>query len=178
MKKSSQSSLIILSALALGMLALTFASATLYRMFCEKTGHGGTTHTSTIGPKRVENRVFTIRFNADLDRRLPWEFKPSQKEIKVKAGERGLAFYYGKNLSATPSVAMATYNVTPHKAGVYFSKMECFCFLEQHLEAGQETHFPVQFFIDPEIVNDPSLEDVETITLSYTFFNLKQNTSQ
>jgi cytochrome c oxidase assembly protein subunit 11 len=166
--------LIILLSLAFGMLALTFASSTLFRMFCEKTGHGGTTQVATVMPTRVENRVITIRFNADTQPQLPWEFHPLQKEIKVKAGEVGLAFYHGKNLSPQNTVGMATYNVTPHKAGIYFNKVECFCFLEQHLEGNQETDFPVQFFINPDIVKDPTMDDVETITLSYTFFELRR----
>ncbi len=173
-KEKHRSTLIILSALAFGMLALTFASSALFRMFCEKTGHGGTTQVAKLMPNRVEDRVITIRFNADTQRELPWDFKPLQGEIKVKAGEVGLAFYHGKNLSSHPTVGMATYNVTPHKAGIYFNKVECFCFLEQHLEGGQESDFPVQFFIDPDIVKDPIMKDVDTITLSYTFFRLKK----
>jgi len=174
-KHSQRSTLIVLLGLAFGMLALTFASSTLFRMFCEKTGHGGTTQVATKMPTRIENRVITIRFNADTQPELPWEFKPLQQEVKVKAGEVGLAFYHGKNKSSHETVGMATYNVTPHKAGIYFNKVECFCFLEQRLEEGQETDFPVQFFIDPDIVKDPTMNDVDTITLSYTFFRFKRD---
>lgn len=170
MKEKKNSTLIILLSLAFGMLALTFASSALFRLFCEKTGHGGTTQVARKMPTRVEDRVITVRFNADTQRNLSWEFKPLQKQITVKAGEVGLAYYHGKNKSQAHTVGMATYNVTPHKAGIYFNKVECFCFLEQHLEAGQETDFPVQFFIDPDIVKDPAMNDVDTITLSYTFF--------
>lgn len=173
-KKAQHSTLIVLIGLVFGMLALTFASSALFRMFCEKTGHGGTTQLAKKMPDRIESRVITIRFNADTQPELPWEFKPLQQEIKVKAGEIGLAFYHGKNLSPSHTVGMATYNVTPHKAGIYFNKVECFCFLEQHLEGGQETDFPVQFFIDPDIVKDPTMEDADTITLSYTFFRFKK----
>ena len=173
-KARHRSTLIVLTALAFGMLALTFSSSALFRMFCEKTGHGGTTQVAKALPTRIENRIITVRFNADIQPELPWDFKPLQQEIKVKAGEVGLAFYRGKNLSPSHTVGMATYNVTPHKAGIYFNKVECFCFIEQHLEGGQETDFPVQFFIDPDIVNDPTLDDVDTITLSYTFFHLKK----
>ena len=175
MKEAHRSTLIILSALAFGMLALTFASSALFRMFCQKTGHGGTTQIATKMPSRIESCVITVRFNADTQPELPWEFKPLQQQIKVKAGEIGLAFYQGKNLSPNHTIGMATYNVTPHKAGIYFNKVECFCFLEQHLEGGQETDFPVQFFIDPDIVKDPTMKDVDTITLSYTFFRLKRD---
>lgn len=173
-KTSHRSTLVILLGMAFGMLALTFASSALFRMFCEKTGHGGTTQVATLMPTRIENRVITVRFNADTQPQLSWEFKPLQNEIKVKAGEIGLAFYHGKNLSPNHTVGMATYNVTPHKAGIYFNKVECFCFLEQHLEGSQETDFPVQFFINPDIVKDPNMDDVDTITLSYTFFQLKR----
>ena len=175
MRAHHRSTLIVLSALAFGMLALTFASSALFRMFCAKTGHGGTTQVAKALPTRIENRAITIRFNADTHMELPWEFNPLQREIKVKAGEIGLAFYHARNLSPHPTVGMATYNVTPHKAGIYFNKVECFCFIEQHLQGGQETDFPVQFFIDPDIVKDPTLDDVDTITLSYTFFRLKRD---
>lgn len=174
MKTIHRSTLIVLLGISFGMLALTFASSALFRMFCEKTGHGGTTQIAKRMPTRIENRVITVRFNADTHSELSWEFKPLQREIKVKAGEVGLAFYHGKNVSSRPTVGMATYNVTPHKAGIYFNKVECFCFLEQHLEGRQETDFPVEFFIDPDIVKDPSMDDVDTITLSYTFFRLKK----
>ncbi|EKE09891.1 MAG: hypothetical protein ACD_16C00100G0053 [uncultured bacterium] len=175
MKERKHSTLIILLGLSFGMLALTFASSALFRLFCQKTGHGGTTQVARKMPTRVEDRVITIRFNADTQRELPWEFKPLQKAIKVKAGEVGLAYYHGKNKSANSRVGMATYNVTPHKAGIYFNKIECFCFLEQHLEGGQETDFPVRFFIDPDIVKDHTMDDVDTITLSYTFFEFPKN---
>ncbi len=174
MKRPPSSSLVILAGMAFGMFALSFAAVPLYKMFCEKTGHGGTTHISTSRPTRIENRVMTVRFNADTHPELPWEFTPLQKEVQLKAGEMGLAFYHGKNWSSSPTVGMAIYNVTPHKAGIYFNKVECFCFLEQHLEGNQETDFPVQFFIDPDIVKDPALDDVDTITLSYTFFKFKK----
>lgn len=172
--KRPSSSLIILGGIVFGMFALTFAAVPLYRMFCKKTGHGGTTQIAKSRPARIENRVITIRFNADTHSDLPWDFKPLQKEVKVRVGEMGLAFYHGKNFSPSHTVGMATYNVTPHKAGIYFNKVECFCFLEQHLEGKQETDFPVQFFIDPEIMKDPTLDDVDTITLSYTFFRFKK----
>lgn len=173
MKTRSRATLVIIIGIVGGMIGLTFASSSLYRLFCEKTGHGGTTQVAKSRPTRIENRVITVRFNADVQPELPWEFKPLQREIKVKAGEIGLAFYAAKNLSSAHTVGMATYNVTPHKAGIYFNKVECFCFLEQHLEGRQETTFPVQFFLDPDIVKDPYLDDVDTITLSYTFFRFK-----
>lgn len=157
---------------AVTMLGMAYASVPLYRMFCQKTGFGGTTQVAKSFPERVENRVINVRFNADVNPSLPWSFKPLQTSVDVKVGEVGLAFYEGTNESSEPTVGMATYNVTPAKAGIYFNKVECFCFIEQHMEAGQSSSFPVEFFIDPDIMKDPNCDDIETITLSYTFFKL------
>lgn len=165
--------LILLVILTLGMLGLAFASVPLYKMFCQVTGFGGTTQRAVVFPTRVTNRIITVRFNADTHPQLPWEFKTLQNEVRVRAGEVGLAFYHAKNTNDKPTEGMATYNVTPNKAGIYFNKVECFCFERQHLEAGQDTDFPVQFFIDPAFADDPAMNDVDTITLSYTFFKLK-----
>lgn len=164
---------IILAGCALGMLGMAFAAVPLYKMFCQVTGFGGTVQKAVKMPDRCTNRMITVRFNADTNPHLPWEFKPLQKQVKVKAGELGLAFYHAKNHSNDHTVGMATYNVTPNKTGIYFNKVECFCFLEQHLEPGQETDFPVQFFIDPDFADDKKCDDVHTITLSYTFFKLR-----
>jgi len=171
--EANKKTLIILSILTLGMLGLAFASVPLYRMFCQVTGFGGTTQKAVVFPTRVTNRFITIRFNADTHPTLPWEFKPMQKSVRVRAGEVGLAFYHAKNPDSEPTEGMATYNVTPNKAGIYFNKVECFCFERQHMEGGQEVDFPVQFFIDPAFADDPNMADVDTITLSYTFFKLK-----
>ena len=155
------------------MLALSYAAVPLYQMFCQQTGYGGTTQRAIAPPTRQENRLIRVRFNADTHRNLPWRFSPMQQEITVKAGQEGLAFYRAENKSNEPVVGMAVYNVTPEKAGIYFNKVECFCFIEQRLEPGQIVEMPVQFFIDPDIVKDKNLDDVSTITLSYTFFRLK-----
>lgn len=157
----------------MGMLGLAFASVPLYQMFCQVTGFGGTVQKAVKMPERCVDRMITVRFNADTNPSLPWEFKPLQKQVKVKAGELGLAFYKAKNHSNEHTIGMATYNVTPNKTGIYFNKVECFCFIEQHLEPGQETDFPVQFFIDADIADDGKCDDVKTITLSYTFFKLR-----
>lgn len=161
------------------MFALAFGSVPLYRLFCQKTGYGGTLQLATERPSRIENRLLTIRFNADVHRDLPWEFKPLQSSIKVYAGETGLAFYRVKNLSSQPLTGIAIYNVTPDKAGAYFNKIHCFCFEEQIIKPHEEVDMPVQFFIDPDIVGNPDCRDIKTITLSYTFFNVKDpNLSQ
>ncbi|MEB3702984.1 Cytochrome c oxidase assembly protein CtaG [Candidatus Bealeia paramacronuclearis] len=173
MNEANKKTLIILVILTLGMLGMAFASVPLYRMFCQVTGFGGTTQKAVVFPARVTDRIITVRFNADTHPDLPWEFKPMQGEVKVRVGDVGLAFYHAKNLNNAPAEGMATYNVTPNKTGIYFNKVECFCFERQHLEASQETDFPVQFFIDPAFADDPAMKDVDTITLSYTFFKLK-----
>ena len=120
------------------------------------------------------DREITVRFNADVHRDLPWYFRPLQTEIKVKVGENALAFYESQNWSNKPISGMATYNVTPDKAGIYFNKVACFCFEEQVLSPQQRVEMPVQFFIDPDFATDPDLKDVHTITLSYTFFRFNK----
>lgn len=156
-------------AVVAGMIGLSYASVPLYRIFCQMTGFGGTTNKAEAAPEQVLVRQMTIRFDASVARSLAWEFAPAQGPQKLKVGEVGLAFFRAKNLSDKPLSGTASFNVTPAKAGVYFSKIECFCFTEQHLAAGQEIDMPVQYFIDPSIADDENMRDVKTITLSYTF---------
>jgi cytochrome c oxidase assembly protein subunit 11 len=153
-----------------GMLGLAYASVPLYQLFCQVTGYGGTTQVAETAPAEVGERVFTIRFNADVDPQLPWAFQPVQREMTVKVGESGLALFRAQNLSAGATAGTATFNVTPLKAGQYFNKVQCFCFTQQHLAAGASIDMPVSFFVDPAIDDDPNLQEVKTITLSYTFF--------
>jgi cytochrome c oxidase assembly protein subunit 11 len=160
----------VLAAVVCGMVALAFASVPLYRLFCQVTGFGGTTQVAEAPAGEIGERVIAVRFNADVNPRLPWEFRPEQREIKLRVGEQALAFYRAKNTTAQATVGTATFNVTPAKAGPYFNKVACFCFDEQRLEAGEEVDMGVSFFVDPAIVEDPNLDDVRTITLSYTFF--------
>lgn len=159
---------------AVGMVALAFASAPLYRLFCQVTGYGGTTQRAASAPSETGTRTVTVRFNADvasLD--LGWEFKPMQAAVRTVTGEEHLAFYRVQNNGTVPTVGVATFNVTPHKAGPYFQKIACFCFSEQELKPGESMDMPVSFFVDPAIEKDPNLRDVTTITLSYTFFRAK-----
>ncbi len=160
---------IVLTGIAVGMVGLSFASVPLYRLFCQVTGYGGTTQVAEIVPEAVAERVIKVRFNADTMPGLPWYFKPVQREIALKVGESGLAYYRARNLSEVAVTGTSTFNVTPLKAGKYFNKVQCFCFTEQRLEAGQELDMAVSFFIDPEILSDRNLDEVRTITLSYTF---------
>ncbi len=160
------------------MLMLAYASVPLYRLFCQVTGYGGTTQKSFSAPDKVFDRTITVDFNADIDPALPWQFKPSQKKVKVKVGEQMLVHYEAKNLSNKPVTGNATYNVLPFSAGVYFAKIECFCFKEQTLAAGQRVDMPISFYIDPAIMDDPEMKDLTTITLSYTFFPVKTESKQ
>ena len=159
--------------LVFGMVGLAYASVPLYALFCQVTGFGGTTQRADAAPERQVDRVIKVRFNADVNNALPWRFKPEQRELTVKLGEMGLAAYQAANRADRATVGTALYNVTPDKAGKYFNKIECFCFTEQVLEPGQSVDMPVAFFVDPALAEDPAMEDVTTITLSYTFFRAK-----
>ncbi len=161
---------VVLFAAAAGMVGASFAAVPLYRLFCQVTGYGGTTQVADAAPGAVGARRFTIRFNADVNSDLPWDFAPAERAYEIRPGEPGLAFYRALNTSDQITVGTASYNVTPLKAGIYFSKVGCFCFEEQKLAAGESAELPVSFFVDPAILEDPNLDDVKTITLSYTFF--------
>jgi cytochrome c oxidase assembly protein subunit 11 len=154
----------------MGMGVLSYASVPLYKLFCQVTGYGGTTQQAAGPSSQILERTIKIRFDANTKPTLNWDFEPSQRSMKISVGQNALAFYKAKNDSEDPVVGTATFNVTPEKAGVYFNKVECFCFTEQLLGSKEEIEMPVSFFIDPDIVNDPNLDDVTTITLSYTFF--------
>lgn len=153
-----------------GMGGLAFASVPLYRLFCAVTGYGGTPQTGPSAAPGATGRMITVRFNADTNPALPWQFQPAQKEIRLALGEQELAFYTARNLAASPVTGTAVYNVTPDKVGRYFHKTACFCFNEQTLAAGQQMEFPVSFWIDPKLAEDPNTADITTITLSYSFF--------
>lgn len=161
--------------LVVGMLMLTFASVPLYNLFCKVTGYGGTTRYTAIASSTVGTKLIKIRFDANVDKNLPWDFKAEQNEVIVKTGENNLIFYTAENKTNQPIIGTAVYNVTPHKAAIYFNKIQCFCFEEQLLQAKQKMIMPVSFFISPDIENDPNLQDVDTITLSYTFYSIREN---
>lgn len=163
--------LVVLGGVVFGMIGLSFAAVPLYDLFCRVTGFGGTTQTAEQPPTEVGDRVVTVQFNSDVSSDVPWRFKPIQREVSLRVGEVGLAFYRAINESNRTVLGTATFNVTPQKAGVYFTKIDCFCFEEQLLRPGESADLPVTFFVDPEIVDDHNLDDVKTITLSYTFFD-------
>ncbi|MGQ3045813.1 MAG: cytochrome c oxidase assembly protein [Niveispirillum sp.] len=153
-----------------GMVGLSFASVPLYDLFCRVTGFGGTTMVAQKAPDKALERVVTVRFNADVNNSINWEFKPDTHAVDVRVGEAMTIAYRAKNLEDRAVIGTATYNVTPEKAGQYFNKIQCFCFTEQKLEPGQSIDMPVNFYVDPAMADDPEMADVKTITLSYTFF--------
>lgn len=162
--------LMLCGGIAVGMVGMSFAAVPLYDIFCRVTGYGGTTQAAEQASDKVLERTITVRFDANTAKGVPWDFKPQQTEVKVKLGEVGLAYYTAKNTSGEPVTGTATFNVTPAKAGIYFNKLECFCFTEQTLAAGETAEMPVQFFVDPSMAEERYLDNVNTITLSYTFF--------
>ncbi|MET0251685.1 MAG: cytochrome c oxidase assembly protein [Novosphingobium sp.] len=158
---------------ALAMLALGFAAVPLYRLFCQATGFGGTTQrvsaAQAAAVRTVAGKTISVRFDGNVAGGMPWDFRPEQVTEQVALGEREMAFFTARNKAARPITGRATFNVTPEQAGKYFNKIECFCFTEQTLRAGQEVRMPVVFYVDPAIADDPDARDVEQITLSYTF---------
>lgn len=153
-----------------GMTGLAFAAVPLYDAFCKLTGYGGTTQEAAAAPSQILDRRIEVRFDSNIAPGLPIEFEPKQVSERLRIGETGVAFYRVRNLSNEPVVARATYNVTPHVAGQYFAKLECFCFQDRTLAPGEEAELPVVFFVDPELVSDPDTAEIGTLTLSYTFF--------
>lgn len=168
--RSNGRTALLLGGIVVGMVGLSFASVPLYDLFCRVTGFGGTTQVAEGYAGQVLDRKMTIRFNADVNRDLAWGFRPEATSMDVRIGEAALTNYHAHNSSDQALVGTATYNVTPEKAGIYFNKIQCFCFTEQMLEPGQSVDMPVYFFVDPAIADDPAMDDVTTITLSYTFF--------
>lgn len=166
---------------ALGMLGLGFASAPLYRLFCQVTGFAGTTQVATEADASLAERMaqsaggktVSIRFDANVAPDMPWTFKPDQVTDTVAIGQRDMAFFSARNDSGVPVTGAATFNVEPEQAGRYFNKIQCFCFTEQTLQPGQSVEMPVLFYVDPAALDDPNMKDVEQITLSYTFHRAK-----
>ncbi len=168
-RKNAKTGLIVL-AVVFGMIALSFASVPLYSLFCRVTGFGGTTQTAETLPATVLDREIKVQFNADTGRNMGWEFKPEQRSITVKLGQQGFTAFHARNPASHATSGTALYNVTPLKAGIYFHKIQCFCFDKQTLQAGQDVSMPVLFYVDPAMNDDPNMDDVHTITLSYTFY--------
>ncbi|KAG6462937.1 hypothetical protein O3G_MSEX013547 [Manduca sexta] len=167
--------------IALGVMTvgLSYAAVPLYRIFCQAYSYGGTTGTAepdevVSNMKAVKHRPLKIRFNADTASSMQWNFRPQQHDIMVVPGETALAFYTARNPTDKPVTGISTYNVIPFEAGQYFNKIQCFCFEEQQLNPHEQVDMPVFFYIDPEFVEDPKMEFVDEIVLSYTFFEAKE----
>lgn len=152
------------------MTGLAYASVPLYRLFCQVTGYGGTPQRADAAPVAISDRVVNVTFTADVAGGLGWRFQPLQKSMDLKVGENKLAFYAAENLEGLPVTGTATFNVSPDTFGPYFTKIDCFCFQSQTLAPGQKVEMPVSFFIDPAILENPALRNVNNVTLSYTFF--------
>jgi len=151
---------------------LAWASVPFYDWFCRVTGFGGATNVAEAASDVILDETIKIRFDASLERDMPWTFKPEVREMEIRIGETGLAFYEAHNPLDVPIAGQAAYNVTPYEAGAFFDKIECFCFTEQVLMPGETVMMPVSFFVDPAIVDDREGQYVHTITLSYTFYEI------
>lgn len=160
----------VVAAVMAGMTGMSFAAIPLYRLFCAATGFGGTPDISGAVAPGTSGQVIRVRFNADTNPGLPWAFAPDQTEVSLNLGDEQVAFYHALNHSSRPVTGMAVYNVTPEKVGKYFHKTACFCFNKQTLSPNQSMEFPVSFWVDPAIRNDPNTADIKVITLSYTFY--------
>lgn len=152
--------------------ALAWAAVPLYDLFCRVTGFGGETQVATSESDTILDQTIKIKFDASKERGMPWEFKPMQREMELRIGESGLAFYEAYNPTDHVVAGTASYNVAPFAAGGYFVKIACFCFTEQVLQPGERVEMPVTFYVDPEIVNDPEAKFAKHITLSYTFHEM------
>ena len=165
----------IAAGVALAMLGLGYASVPLYRMFCQVTGWGGTTQRASeaqAASVKVSGKTIVVRFDANVERGFPWQFRPEQVTQTLPLGQRKMAMFDARNDSDRPIVGQAVFNVSPEQAGKYFNKIQCFCFNEQKLEPGQSVRMPVIYYVDPKIADDPDARDISEITLSYTFMEI------
>jgi cytochrome c oxidase assembly protein subunit 11 len=156
------------------MVGMAYAAVPLYDWFCRATGFGGRTQVATAAPQGALGRSITVRFDANVAGGLPWRFEPEQRSIQVRIGEVFTVNYIAQNLSARETLGQAAYNVAPPTTGAYFQKINCFCFTEQRLAPGEKREMPVVFYVDPALVKDAELDDLNTITLSYSFYALRE----
>jgi cytochrome c oxidase assembly protein subunit 11 len=166
---------------ALAMLGLGYAASPLYRMFCQATGFAGTTRRATAAESAavsVTDRLVKIRFDANIERGMAWQFRPERGTDTIQMGGRHMAIFLARNLSDKVLTGRASFNVEPEQAGRYFNKVQCFCFTEQTLQPGQEVRMPVVYYVDPKMLNDPEARDIDEITLSYTFHPIADRASK
>ena len=152
--------------------SLSFAAVPFYSWFCKVTGFAGTTSVGTGEGVEVLDDTVVVRFDASVDRDMPWSFRPVATHMTVRLGETNLAFYEAHNPTDHPIGGQASFNVVPDAAGGYFTKIECFCFTEQVLQPGETVQMPVSFYVDPAILDDPDGKYVHEITLGYTFYQI------
>jgi cytochrome c oxidase assembly protein subunit 11 len=169
-RRRNGATVLLLTAVVAGMAGLSFASVPLYRLFCQATGYGGTTQRAASAPQAVADAVITVRFDAQTAPDLGWEFRPVVPEVEVHPGEQREVLFRAINRSTQTVTGTATYNVTPTKVGIYFDKLQCFCFTGQNLAPGESRDMGVVFFVDPDMLRDPDTGEVRTLTLSYTMF--------
>lgn len=169
LKAQNKKVIFIISFIGILMLSLSYAAVPLYDIFCRVTGFGGTTQIASSAPGSTGHPNINIRFESNITDSLNWDFYSKTKTVKIPMGEEKTIYYFAKNLSDEPIVGTATFNVTPAKAGQYFMKIDCFCFVEQLLNPGESMNMPVTFFIDPDLYKDENVQEVNEITLSYTF---------
>jgi cytochrome c oxidase assembly protein subunit 11 len=155
------------------MVGMAYAAVPFYTWFCRTTGFGGTTQVASAAPAGMLDRRITVRFDANVGPGLPWRFAPEVNSVDLRIGEVATVYYTITNESARPTVGQAAYNVTPTTVGGYFDKINCFCFTEQRLAPGEKREIAVVFFVDPALVKDSDQDDLNTITLSYTFYPLR-----
>lgn len=173
-RKANNSSILVLCLIFVGcMVGASFAAVPLYRLFCQVTGYNGTVQKTEQYSDVILDRRITVTFDANISKDLNWEFKPVQRSIETRIGETVEVQFVATNRSNVPTTGSAVFNVTPMAAGAYFNKVECFCFTETTLQPGQTYEMPVVFYVDPEIVNDKEARDLNTLTLSYTFYASK-----
>lgn len=173
--RSNTTIAVICGGVFVAMVGLSFAAVPLYQLFCQVTGYGGTTQRADDAPGTILDREVIVTFDANVAPGLNWDFKPKQKRVRVKLGQMAEIMYEAKSLTSQISTGTSTFNVAPFEVGGYFNKIDCFCFTEQPLEAGETIDMPVVFFIDPELDKDDSLKNIKEITLSYTFFELPKD---
>ena len=168
---------VLAALLAVAMIALAYASVPLYRLFCQATGYGGTTGRSEASAlpdaqtlRALGGRTIKVRFDSNIAPGMAWKFAPRDRETTIKVGEKRMAYFTATSMAPTPTTGRAIFNVSPDVAGAYFRKIDCFCFTEQTLAAGETAQMPVTYFIDPAILDDPDAKKIDEITLSYTFF--------
>ena len=169
LKAQNKKVIFIITFVGMLMLSLSYAAVPLYDIFCRVTGFGGTTQIASSAPGSIGHPNINIRFESNITDSLNWDFYSKTKTVKIPMGEEKTIYYFAKNLSEEPIVGTATFNVTPAKAGQYFMKIDCFCFVEQLLNPGESMNMPVTFFIDPDLYKDENVQEVNEITLSYTF---------